>query len=57
MAEFYAEGVRRGGALVTIHGVSGPRASEAEKILKSRGALHIEELAEEYGSESRRMAG
>ena len=56
-AEFYAEGVRRGGALVTVHGVSGPRASQAEKILKSHDALHTEEMAEEYGKESRSSAG
>jgi uncharacterized membrane protein len=56
-AEFYAEGVRRGGALVTVHGVSGQRASQAEKILKSRGALHTEEMAEEYGKQSRSSAG
>jgi hypothetical protein len=52
-AEFYAEGVRRGGALVIVHSVSGDRASQAEKILKSHGALHIEELAEEYGPRER----
>ena len=57
-AEFYAEGVRRGGALVTVHGVSGARAAKAEKILKSHGALHIEDFAGEYASErSRRTTG
>ncbi len=43
-AEFYAEGVKKGGALVTVHGVSDERASEAEKILKRCGAIDTEDL-------------
>ena len=43
-AEFYAEGVKRGGALVTVHGVSEDRADEAKKILARCGAIDTEEL-------------
>jgi hypothetical protein len=43
-AEFYAEGVKRGGALVTVHGVSEDRADEARKILSKHGAIDTEEL-------------
>jgi hypothetical protein len=43
-AQFYAEGVKRGGALVTVHGVSDDRASEARKILDRSGAIDTEEL-------------
>jgi len=43
-AEFYAEGVKRGGALVTIHGIPDDRADEARKILSRNGALDTEEL-------------
>jgi len=46
-AEFYAEGVARGGALVTVHGVSGDRAAEARKILDSQGAIETEKLTPE----------
>lgn len=45
-AEFYAEGVKRGGALVTVH-VSGDRASEARKILDQQGAIEVEKLTPE----------
>lgn len=43
-AQFYAEGVKRGGALVTLHGVSDKRADEARKILSRCGAIDTEEL-------------
>jgi len=43
-AQFYAEGVKRGGALVTVHGVSDDRAEEAKKILAKCGAIDTEEL-------------
>lgn len=43
-AEFYAEGVKRGGALVTVHGVSEKRGDEARKILAENGAIDTEEL-------------
>jgi hypothetical protein len=43
-AEFYAEGVKRGGALVTVHGVSDDRAAEARRILQQHGAIETEDL-------------
>jgi hypothetical protein len=43
-AKFYAEGVKRGGALVTVHGVSDDRADEARKILSRHGAIDTESL-------------
>jgi hypothetical protein len=43
-AEFYAEGVKRGGALVTVHGVSDDRATEAKRILERHGAIDTESL-------------
>ena len=43
-AQFYADGVAKGGALVTVHGVSGDRASQARKILASHGAIDVEKL-------------
>jgi hypothetical protein len=47
-AEFYAEGVRRGGAIVTVHGVTGDQESRAREILKRNGAVDTEEIAEEW---------
>jgi len=47
-AEFYAEGVRRGGALVTVHGVSEDREKSARKILDDAGAIEVEQLADEW---------
>ena len=47
-AEFYAEGVRRGGALVTVHGVEDDREKTARKILDDAGAIEVEQLAEEW---------
>ena len=46
-AEFYAEGVKRGGALLTVHGVSEEREKTARKILDQNGAIAVEELADE----------
>lgn len=48
-AQFYAEGVRRGGALLTVHDVSEEREETARKIFKDSGAVGTEELADEYG--------
>jgi hypothetical protein len=45
-AQFYAEGVKRGGALVTVHGVSEERADQARKILDRHGAIDTEKLSE-----------
>jgi hypothetical protein len=47
-AEFYAEGVRRGGALVTVHGVDTEREATARKILDREGAIEVEQLADEW---------
>jgi len=47
-AQFYAEGVRRGGALLIIHGVDEDREKAGRKILDDAGAMTTEELAEEY---------
>jgi len=46
-AEFFAEGVRDGGSLVTVHGVTEPRAKEARKILDHNGAIRVERLVDE----------
>jgi hypothetical protein len=43
-AEFYAEGVKRGGALVTVHGVSEDRAEKAREILERHRAIDTENL-------------
>jgi hypothetical protein len=50
MAEFYAEGVKRGGALVTVHGVDEQREAVARKILDQAGAIEVEQLADEWRS-------
>jgi hypothetical protein len=47
-AEFYAEGVRRGGALITVHGVEEKRETEARKILDQNGAIEVQKLADEW---------
>ena len=47
-AQFYAEGVKRGGALVTVHGVDEHREAAARKILDREGAMETEELADEW---------
>jgi len=46
-AEFYAEGVKRGGALVTVHDIDEDRADEARKVLEKHGALDTESLSKE----------
>jgi len=46
-AEFYARGVERGGALVTLHGISGDREKRAREILKLHGAIDVEEVSED----------
>ena len=47
-AEFYAEGVRRGGALVTVHAIPQEREKEARQILDDHGAIEVERLADEW---------
>jgi Heat induced stress protein YflT len=46
-AEEYAEGVRRGGALVVVKAID-PRADHAASILDRQGALRVEERAVEW---------
>jgi hypothetical protein len=49
LAEFYAEGVKRGGALLTIHGVNNAdREKLARKTLDDAGAIEVEKLADEW---------
>jgi hypothetical protein len=45
-AEFYAEGVKRGGALVTVQGVSDERAAQAREILERHSPIDTEKLDE-----------
>jgi hypothetical protein len=46
-AEFYEEGVRRGGALITIEWIDEKRAREARRIMDKNGAIDVEKLADE----------
>jgi len=48
-AEYYAEAVRRGGALVTIR-ADEDRADEAEQIIRRHGAFDIEDRATQWKS-------
>jgi hypothetical protein len=47
-AEFYAEGVRRGGALVTVHNVDDDRGKTAREVLDDSGAIEVEKLADAW---------
>jgi hypothetical protein len=46
-AQFFAEGVKRGGALVTVHDVDNNRAREARTIMERYGALDTEDISPE----------
>jgi hypothetical protein len=48
-AEYYAEAVRRGGALVTVR-ADDARADEAEAIIRRHGAFDIEDSATQWKS-------
>jgi hypothetical protein len=48
-AEYYAEAVRRGGALVTVRTDDG-RADEAEAVIRRHGAFDIEDRATQWKS-------
>jgi hypothetical protein len=51
-AEFYAEGVRRGGALITVHGVEDDeRKKLAQETLKDSGAIEVEQVADVWRKE------
>lgn len=47
-AHFYAEGVRRGGVLVTVRAQNAEQAARAAKILKENGAADVEQRAAEW---------
>ena len=47
-AEFYEEGVRRGGALIVVHGVDKDAEKAARKTMDDAGAIQVEDLAEEW---------
>ncbi|HLX26995.1 MAG TPA: hypothetical protein VKV24_00710 [Casimicrobiaceae bacterium] len=46
-AEYYAEAVRRGGALITVR-ADDARAERAAEIMRSHGAIDIEQRAEQW---------
>lgn len=46
-AGFYAEGVRRGGSLITVHGITEEREKQARIIMEQCSAIDTEELADE----------
>jgi len=46
-AEYYAESVRRGGALVTVR-ADDTRADRAAEIMRNHGAVDIEQRAEQW---------
>ena len=46
---FYEERIRRGGLLVSVHGISNDEATVARDILDRNGAADIEKLADEWG--------
>ncbi len=56
-AEFYAEGVRDGGSLVTVHGVSDSRVKQARKILHHNGAIRVEGLTDESSGQAAESEG
>jgi hypothetical protein len=43
-AEFYEDGVRRGGSLVTLRGATEDEEKKARKIMKDNGSIETEEL-------------
>ena len=47
-ANFYAEGVRRGGVLVTVRAESADQAARAARILKQNGAADVVQRAAEW---------
>jgi uncharacterized membrane protein len=47
-AHFYAEGVRRGGALVTVNAQNDELAARALEIMKRHGAVDVEQRAAEW---------
>src|SRR5712671_6103735 len=47
-ANFYAEGVRRGGTLITVHAKTDDLAQRAIQILKSHGAVDIDQRVSDW---------
>jgi hypothetical protein len=47
-AHFYAEGVRRGGLLVTVRAQSPKQAARAAQILEENGAVDVQQRAAEW---------
>jgi uncharacterized protein (TIGR02271 family) len=47
-AHYYAEGVRRGGTLITVHARTDDMADCAAQVMKRHGAADIEERAEQW---------
>jgi uncharacterized membrane protein len=47
-AHFYAEGVRRGGTLVTVNAENDELAARAVEIMKRHGAVDLEQRADEW---------
>ena len=43
-AEFYEDGVRRGGSLITVRGVTEEEEKKARKIMQENGSIETEEL-------------
>jgi uncharacterized protein (TIGR02271 family) len=50
-AHYYAEGVKRGGTLITVHARSDDAADCAAGVMRKHGALDIEERAEKWRKE------
>lgn len=50
-AHYYAEGVRRGGTLVTVHAADGMRAEEAVAALNRHGAADIEQRSRLFAAD------
>jgi uncharacterized protein (TIGR02271 family) len=47
-AHYYAEGVRRGGTLITVRAASDPSAECAARVMKEHGAVDIDERAGQW---------
>jgi uncharacterized protein (TIGR02271 family) len=47
-ADYYAEGVRRGGVLVTVDAMTSEAADRAAEILEEHGAVDIEERSQQW---------
>jgi hypothetical protein len=50
-AHFYAEGVRRGGTLITVHADNDELADRAVEIMRAHGAVDVQERAAQWRKE------